>query len=539
MPYVELENFGIGGIVRDVEAYNLEPEYWSNGKNIRFINGEAVKVLGETETYPSWSSYSVPLYLMPWRDASATGYWLACTENEILKYTSSTVTDVTRGAVTTPKVPYVANGDSIWTGGVIGGIPVLNNDYGTDDPQSWNSTNGEFEDLPNWPAGDTCTIMRVFKQFIIAYDITRSGTRHPHMVKWSSPAYPGSVPDFWDNANSNDSNETNLSEGGGFIVDAEPLGDINCIYKEEKTYGMQHTGGEFVFNLYALPFNTGMLAPRCAKTIKGKHFVVTSDDVIVHNTQEAISVIDKKNRAYFFNNLSDTKHRKTFVVPNYALNEVWICFVTSGVDGDYADEALIWNYKDNTWGHKQLFDVPHIAFGLLDKSGVSMIIDDQTQTIDDDTSLVDGSYFSSGKIRLLGSQATTSNSKLLEFDTPAISTNENGPMDSFVERTGITIIGKARDGSPRVSNYTTKMVQRIYPKVNAITSVNIWVGYQAQLEGSINYSGPYSYDPVIDNHIDVRVQGKAICLKIGSSTDIEWSSSGATFEMEVLGGSVR
>lgn len=604
MPEVELENFGVGGILRDKKAYTIPPEFWTAGKNVRFVNGEAHKILGEQEIYPSWgyditsegtletvvtvtitdneatfqtdgltggetiynitdgtnttiasvssettlvvtsaifavddyyivgstTSYTVPLWLMPWRDATATGYWLAPTAEKILRYSPASITDVTRTAS-----DYNGDADTLWSGGVLGGIPILNNDAG-DVPQGWNGTS-DFVDLPNWTAGDTCNIMRIFKQFAVAYDVSRSSTRHPHMVKWSSPAFPGSVPDFWDNANSNDSNETNLSEGGGFIIDAEPLGDINMIYKEEATYGMQHVGGEFVFRFFPMPFKSGMLAPRCAKTVKGQAFVVTKDDVITHNGQEAVSVIDGVNRNYLFNNMSSAKYRKTFVTPNYAYNEIWICFVSNGVDGDYADEALIWNYKDNTWGHKTLLDVPHIGYGLLDKSAQSSIIDDQGQVIDTDTSIIDGNTHSSGRIRLLGIQADTLTSRMLEFDTGT--TNSGTTMPAYVERTGITIVGKDRQGQPKVSNFTTKMVQRVYPKIASTGSVDVYIGYQARLEGSITYSGPHAFDPAVDNHIDIRLQGKAICLKIGSSADIEWSVSGATFEMEVLGGSVR
>ena len=531
MPEIEFENFGVGGILRDKQPYDIEPEYWSAGKNIRFVNGEAVKILGEEEIYPTWSSYSVPLWLLPWRDATATGYWLAATATAILRYTSASITDVTRTSAA-----YTAGADGVWSGGIIGGIPIMNYDTGSDVPQSWDGTSN-FQDLPNWTAGDSCQIIRVFKQFVVAYDITRSGTRYPHMVKWSSPAFPGSVPDFWDNANSNDSNETNLSEGGGFVIDSEVLGDINYIYKEEMTYGMQHIGGEFVFRFFPMPFTSGMLAPRCAKTINGKAVVVTKDDVIAHNGQEAVSVIDKKNRNYLFNNISDTKQRKTFMVPNYPMNELWICFVSNGVNGDYADEALIWNYKDNTWGHKQLFDVPHIGFGLLDKSGISQVIDDQAQLIDTDTQLIDGGFYSSGKLRLLGSQAVTPNSKLIEFDV--LNQNLETNMNVSLERIGLTIVGKSRDGTPKVSNFTTKLVQRVYPKIESTGSVNIYIGAQSRLEGSVNWSGPYAFDPLVDNHIDVRVQGKAVAFKIMSSTDISWSSTGCTMEMEVLGGSVR
>ena len=36
------------------------------------------------------------------------------------------------------------------------------------------------------------------QNYLIALDLTKSGTRYPHMVKWSAAADPGTVPASWD-----------------------------------------------------------------------------------------------------------------------------------------------------------------------------------------------------------------------------------------------------------------------------------------------------------------------------------------------------
>lgn len=418
----------------------------------------------------------------------------------------------------------------------------MNNDAG-DDPQSWDGA-VNFQDLPNWPANTSCKIMRVFKQYLIALDITVSGTRSPHTVKWSSPAVPGAVPSFWDNADTNDSNEFFLSEGGGFTIDCEPLGDLNIIYKEFHTYAMEFIGGPFVFRIYKLPFQHGILAPRCAKEFFGQHFVVTRADVIVHNGQEAVSVIDGENRDYFFSNLATGKERKTFVVPNYALNEMWICFVSNAVNGDYADEVMIYNWKEKTWGHRHLGQVgtlegcPHIGYGLLDKSAQSVFIDDNHNFIDNENYFIDGNPFSSGKVRLVGSMVGTTNKKLVEFDT---GTDEQGnAVTSFAERTGIAIVGKDRQGNPKVDVTSTKFVRRIYPKLAAgVGTINVYIGSQDRINGSVTYLPAVAFNPEIDNHIDCRIQGKAIAIKFESTTSMNWTGTGFVLDMDVIGESYR
>ena len=542
MAEIPFENLGMGGIIRDTEGHTLAPEYWTGGENVRFKDNKIFKFLGSEEVFPTWDlsggggPNEIPLWLMPWREVTSS-YWLLGTDKNILRANASTVLEVTRTAS-----DYTTNVNKIWSGGIIGGLPVMNNDVG-DDPQGWDSGTTKFVDLVNWPANYSCRIMRVFKQYLVALDITASGTRQPHTIKWSSAALPGSYPSYWDNADTNDSNESHLTEGGGFILDSQAMGEVNMVYKEELTYGMEFIGGQYVFRIYKLPFSTGIYAPRCAKEFFGKHFVVTRGDVITHNGHEAQSIIDGKNRNYLFDNMAIGKERKTFVVPNYAENEMWICFVSNSVDGTYADEALVYNWTKKTWGHRvlgqvnSLGGVPHIGYGLLDKSAVSQFIEDQTQFIEDDTSMIDAVTDASGKLRLVGAMESTANSKIIELD---ISNAEQGTATtSYIERTDIAIVGQDRQGNPKVDPTSTKLVRRVYPKLEGTAAINIYVGSQKKLGGSVTYSGPYSFDPTTDNHVDCRVQGKAIAIKFESTTAMEWSGTGFILDLDVIGESFR
>jgi len=537
MPLVQIDNLGRGGINRDLEPYTLPPHLWSDGRNVRFLNQRAQKVLGSQEFFDSWNlgaGFNVPLWLLPWNNGG-TLEWLAPSSGKIVKMINGSTLDVTR----TTGGDYSATNTSIWSGGVIGGVPILTNDSHTDIPQSWNNSTGKMQDLPNWTVGAKAKIIRIFKQYVVALDILQpGGSREPHTVKWSNPALPGTVPTKWDNANDNDSNEQPLSEGGGFIIDAQPLRDALVVYKEQSTYLMQLTSGPFVFNFRRIFDNEGLLAPRCAKTFDNKHFVVSQGDVRVHDGQTSVSVIDKVLRNWMFNNIQESTLRQTFVTPNYANNEMWICFITNSVAGTFADIALIWNWKENTWGIRDLPDVPHIAYGLIDKTGVtSKIIDDQTQIIDTDTSVIDGSPFSSGQLRLAGVGNATANDKLIEFD---ITTQEQGAnLVSFLERTGIIVIGKDQFGEPKLDQTSLKLLSRLWLKLEATGAVDVYIGSQSTIEGAITWSGPFPYTVGVTPHIDTRVQGVALAIKIESTGNIEWSCTGVSFNVEIIGGATR
>jgi hypothetical protein len=532
MPIIQIDNLGRSGLVQDIEPYTLEPQMWSAGLNARFLNDRAFKFLGSEEVLNTWSAATVPLWLQPWND-NVSQLWLAPCKTKILLIDSASTLDVSR----TVGGAYTATDDSIWSGGIIGGVPVLNNDAG-DHPQSWDGGTSKFVDLPNWTSGDVVKIMRVFKQYLVGYDYTPTGgARQPHTVKWSNPALPGTIPTKWDNADDNDSNEQPLSEGGGIILDAQPLGDYMVVYKEEATYLQQLVQSKFVFNFRRIFDADGILAPRCAKTFERRHFVVTQDDVKVHNGQISESVIDKKNRDWFFNNLQRSTERQTFVTPNYAKNEMWICFISESVAGTFADTALVWNWKENTWGVRELPSCPHIAWGPLEESGVSQIIDDQEQIQDTDDSIIDGAAFGSGQQSLVGSSSTAPNSRLIALDRTNLEMGSS--MRSYLERTGIAIVGRDQFGNWKVDPSSSKFLRRVWLKMEATGQVNVYLGVQQRLEGAVAWTGPFDFTPGITPHLDCRLHGKTFGVKIESTGDVNWSCTGMNLDVEIIGGETR
>ena len=59
---------------------------------------------------------------------------------------------------------------------------------------------------------------------------------------------------------------------------------------------------------------------------------------------------------------------------NQAKNEVWICYPKTGATNGLPNEALIWNYLDNTWSLRELPGVNYIAKGLVNPAAQNFII---------------------------------------------------------------------------------------------------------------------------------------------------------------------
>jgi len=99
MPLVPIEQVGQVGIIQDVPPYELPPNAWSGGNNVRVLDSGIKKIRGYTEaletiTFP-------PYYLTPYEDSAGTYYWLAFGQNKAAVWDGSAWTDITRQTTTT------------------------------------------------------------------------------------------------------------------------------------------------------------------------------------------------------------------------------------------------------------------------------------------------------------------------------------------------------------------------------------------------------------------------------------------------------
>ena len=235
MAFLNVRDVGQLGIVTDVLPVQLPPNAWTGGQNVRVRDAKIVKFKGHEEYLDpasgsaTWDggTADVVYWAMPAAEG-ANYYWIYCGLNDVRIYDGTTDVEITNAGG-----DYSATADLNWTGGLLGGIPIINN--GVDDPQFLASfdlvTPVKFADLTNWPANTTCKAMRVFKNYLIALNVTKSGTDHPTLVKWSDGASIGSVPGSWDETDpTTDAGETDLAEGEtdvstGEILDGGSLRD--------------------------------------------------------------------------------------------------------------------------------------------------------------------------------------------------------------------------------------------------------------------------------------------------------------------------
>jgi hypothetical protein len=511
------------GIFHGMPAHELPPEAWSAGGNVQMIDGSVHKAYGHSAVLGTPGV--APHWLLPFND-QVNYYWIYPGLAKVYVVTGVTHTNITRQTASVD-VDYNATAAKGWTGGVLNGIPILNN--GVDAPQMWSPPNvsTRLQALANWPANTTAGVLRPYKNYLVALDITVSGTRNPRAVRWSHPADPGTVPTSWDYANpAVDAGLVELAETVDALVDCKPLGDVNILYKEETTWGMQYTGGAYVFRFYKMFGDVGAINKRCAQEFYRKHLVASRGDLVLHDGQQAQSILRKKQATALFNSIDATHYTKAFLALDPQNFRAWFCYPENGMT--YCNKALLWHWKDNTFSVRDLPQVAFMEWGIVDPNADNSF-DSDSGTMDSDPGTFDDTTGFNPTTRSL-LIAGTSTTQLYRVDSSYQFAGVN--FTSYIERTGLSITGRDRQGNPRESLTSRKLVRRVWPKMRATGPVNVYVGGQESPGGAVTYTGPYSFDPAAQKYVNCLVNTPLIAVRFESTGNVDWALDGYALDMQ-------
>ena len=111
MPLVPINDVGQVGIVRDIPPYQLPPNVWSNGNNVRFLDNGVKKCAGYEEVFATlpFAAY----YVIPFLDNGGTYHWIAFGLSNTAVWTGSAWVDITRQNTTTLNGALSASDSSI------------------------------------------------------------------------------------------------------------------------------------------------------------------------------------------------------------------------------------------------------------------------------------------------------------------------------------------------------------------------------------------------------------------------------------------
>jgi hypothetical protein len=529
MAIISVNNLAEAGIITDQLPMQLPINAWSSGSNVRFTDNKVEKTPGwevYRDTGLNWDGGSGEqvYWTIPYNDGSSP-LWIYAGLKDVRVYDGTTDKEITRASGY-----YNATASKNWTGGILSNILVINN--GADLPQSWDgdfSTPSKLIELANFSSqADRCGSMRVYKNYLVALDVTKSNVRYRSLVKWSNSAALGELPDSWDATDTTvDAGETDLSEKTkdvniGALIDCLPLRNTNIIYSDSQVWAMDFIGGTFVFNFRQIFKNNGILSRRCVQEFEGKHFVVGSGDVYVHDGNTLKSVIDAKRRRFLFADMDADNYLTTYVFANYSEKEMWVCYPQAGSVSGLPNKALIWNWISNTWGQKDLpegtYGTPHISSGIVDTSIVS-----------DSWAIVSGTWLTIDRVWDKQGFSPQEQSPLICADKlykgDSTDTQAGTNMVSIIERTDI----------PLGEDDVTVRIKALYPKMSGNVAVNVYVGSHKAPGDSPSYATPVLFTPGSSKKIDVRKTGTHMAVKFESTGDQNWCLYGYEAEIDPVG----
>ena len=502
---ITIPSSGEFGYISDAAPQELPPNAWSFVRNARFRNGYAERVKGTTQVLntPTFTPY----FITPYRSASK--FWVYAGLTKIYCDDGATKTDISPSSTPAGAI------DDRWTGGAASGVLVLNN--GHDQPIYWGGNTGTpFNTLTGWDSSWRAASLRPFKNYLVALDVTKSSTRYGSMVKWSAAAVPGSLPSSWDATDATkDAGEQDLAETTDFLVDSLALGDINVIYKERSMYGMQYIGQPFIWRFFRLPGEVGMLARGCGVNTPKGHVVLTAGDLILHNGQGPQSLLEGRMRRWLFNNLDQTYFGRSFLCINPTVNEVWVCFPSSGATSP--NLALTWNWDSDVFGVRELQNATYGATGVVVTASDSTWSGD-AGTWDSDTTVWDMGDFASNEAKLL----------LTQTDPIIVQAETGGGFNGSTPNCTLERTGLAFD-KPDV----VKTVRSVIPRFDASggTVLSIQVGAQMDAEGPVTWSPAFTYTVGTSRKADCFATGRFLAFRITSATVQPWRLK--SFDMEI------
>lgn len=515
MALVNVKGIGQIGLNKDLSNTELPINAWTDSNNIRFLDGYAGQFLGHQEIIPT-PTYQ-PQHIRSAFASTYRGWVYATATKQFFCYNSAGTpvhVDITHA---TPRSGHANQ----WTSTLLSGIPVLNAGDGLP-PMAWNGAfASKFVDLTNWQSGYSCKAIRSFKNFLIALNITKSGVAYPYMVKWSHPASPGTLPSSWDQTDATKlAGELDIADGYDQVVDGMILRDSFMIYKENSIWRMDYIGGNQIFKLTKVTGKSGAMNLNCITEINGNHFVLTNNDIIVHDGVNAQSILDKMTRRWLFTKIDSNNYSQCFTFANPFYNEVFICYPQNG--SSYCDKAIVYNYVDKTVSMRDLPSITHADCGPIDLSGTANNWDSDSATWENDYTFWDQDLFMTASLRAVMS---ASNNKLYVIDQNA---SFDGVLPAaYLERKGLHF------GSPE----KIKLIKGIRPRIKGNTGdiVNVYVAATNDPNDSPVYGAPMQHTIGTTIANDCLVAGRYIAIKFETGNGYGWRLDSFDIDVDTQG----
>lgn len=532
MSNIPVRNLGGVGIISDLNAYDLPPNAFSAGCNVRFTNGNVTRApvfKSVRDLTDSTRTFGHIFSITDNTGGSEAVIAVASDYSKIISITGSTETDVTPASITT--------GDSElpFTSCFLGNVAYLNRKQNV--PLKKAISDADFVSLPNWDTDWRCLVLRAYKDTLVALNVQKGATDFTSMVKWSEFAQFNSVPTTWDaTSTTNNAGETVLNDLVGPIIDGMVLRDSFYIYGNNEVWAMNFIGGQFVYDFRRRFNDRGIINTNCVVEVDGLHYVFDTDDIYVHDGAQPRSIIDGKDKDFVFGGIQKDFKHLCFVKFNRELDEIHFNYVSDdrlvGFRGTTTgcNRSAVYSTRNGTW---TFYDLPNVTSATYAQVSTGQTYEDLTTTTYAEFA---GTYIgdedgSGTHMLYMGNIATSlglSGSRILGFDS--ISGGRlSRPVEletlkpAILERVGIDM---DENGAP-LSSY--KSLLAFYPQLGidgAADTVSFQFGATDNSGSQPLWNTSQIFNPSSQNKLDVRVAGRYLAYRLQHAGLSDFSFSG-------------
>ena len=501
---MNISNLTEFGLITDQSSFALPPNAFTKATNVSFEAG-GVKKVGSNVEVMSKSDSRVYEFIVD------EGIVYFITDNGLFRHNGIGYYPIS-GVSLNPSLKFNFT--------KLSGVIVLSS--GGNIPTYIDKSTGNLTPLPSWSENWQTSKILHFKNVLVALGTIENGTEYNQRVKWSDITPPNQPPAEWVGSEKNNAGFVDLSEAQGAIIDALILNDALYIYTEREVFRMTYTGGQEVFSFNKVLNDVSLLSLGAFCNIQQGHFVVTTNDVIIHDGSVYKSVATNKIKDYLFSSMADNDINKVRVVSCPANDEVWICY--SQAQSDNLDEAAVYNVKNQTWSIR---DLPEVSCIIYDKipSNRSEIIDHVNTIIDTDMNVIDGVGVDFVKSSVFAVSQTGS--------WYAIGEGSNGEG-----LTSVTTLEKINIDFDEIGlrTHQIKQVKAIYPQVDGSGRLAITIGVSDSPYGPIDWQQRKAFDIETDKKVDFRASGRYISVRFESISNYPFSLMSYTIDVEPRGG---
>lgn len=528
MPKAQIKKLSQYGVISDVEPYELPSNAWTRAQNVSFTDGGVVRVEGMLPFMKPSEGEVMEAY-------TKDGKLYYTTKNAIYMFNgrdSINLNPVDEPEEPEPEEPEVYSelpekddltSSSDWTVTELSNILIFSSD--TLVPKYLPINKLSVKDLPSWDPKWRCGNVKSYKDYLIALGTTEQGVYYPQRIRWSDVTMPNSPPLDWDaTSTTNSAGFVDLSNTKGRIIDGLELNDNYYIYTEDDVHRMEYVGGTAIFKWRKMLENVGILAKGCVCKVDGGHFVVTRNDVGVHNGNSFKSVVEGSIRKQLFDEIKNSNdYNDVKVVPYPAKSEIWVTYKTAG--NLYYNKAAVFHTTSGVWTFRELPDMTAIHYGVVPRDATGFI-EDQDMLIDDNNHLINevGKDFTKAGLFM----ACKGDTWIAVDEGYAHPTRKN--FQCLIERHYLDFddLGMEPDAM--------KQVLAVYPQVTGSGTLNVYIGVSDSPYRLPTWSRPYRFDLKRDIKADFRVSGRYVSVKFESLDNSQWKLLGYAVDVQPRGG---